>query len=556
MKTPLALPLGLFAASGLVGMWAAYDRAFAWYRFEILLIGIAISLLIASLNGVTNFLSLTKDTLTSVLIWTFLIASTLLSLYFVTQFDFSKLATKMPWISPIGTWLNALIPQFAFIPLYPNNIAGILELALPIGVALLWKNSLHRNGAFFLAIFIVVVLAFGMLMTASRAGWLALIIGGTMMALVAWMQHDSFSSKTNRRTLVVVTLILLAIALIALVSFRQLIWNWVEIFYATSDEYSRAELYRQTWRLIQDYVFTGSGLGTFPMVYSTYALLIHVFFLPHAHNIFLQIWIEQGLVGLVAFVWAIGTFYAWCWQQRHRLHWLAIGGIGATTVLLLHGFLDAPMWYANRTTALLFFPFAITAAALPPTPSWLGARNRKTNAVALGIAGLALLSMGTSWKTIAAMWSANLGSVSQTQVELSAYNFPDTLVEYVRRNKDLSTSEVYFERALALDPGNVTANQRLAQIALARAEFDTAFDYLEPAYQRDPNNPVTWQLIGAAYLGLGHLDQAYDFWSRLPNAAGKLESEAWVRYETRGDSERAHWAWQLAARFFTERGYR
>ena len=557
MKTPLALPFGLFVASGLVGVWAAYDRAFAWYRFEILLVGIVVSLMIASLNDATKFLSIPKDKFTLALVWIFLIACTLLSLYFVAQFDFTNLATKISWISAIGTWLNTLIPQVTFIPLYPNNIAGILELALPISMALLWKNSLHRNSAFFLAVLMVVVLAFGMLMTASRAGWVALIVVGILMTVLAWMQHKSFVSIKHSRPLWVSGLVVGISAMIALIIFRSAIWDWVATLNVNSGDYSRAELYQQTWRLIQDYVFTGSGLGTFPMVYSTYALLIHVFFLPHAHNIYLQIWIEQGLVGLIAFVSVIGTFYAWCWQQRHRLNWLAIGGIGATTAMLLHGFLDAPMWYTNLTTALLFFPFVITAAALPPVSNWLGIfQTRKVNAVALGIAELALLSIGASWQTIAAMGYASLGSVSQTQIELSAYSFPNTLVEYVRRNDDLSTSEMYFNRVLALDPGNVTANQRLAQIALARADFDTAFDYLESAYQRDPNNPVTWQLLGATYLGFGQMDEAYDFWARLPNAAGKLESEAWVRHETRGDSERARWAWQLAARFFTERGYR
>ena len=39
------------------------------------------------------------------------------------------------------------------------------------------------------------------------------------------------------------------------------------------------------------------------MVYSSYVLLLHVLYLSHAHNLFLQTAIEQGIPGLLAFIW-------------------------------------------------------------------------------------------------------------------------------------------------------------------------------------------------------------------------------------------------------------
>ena len=58
--------------------------------------------------------------------------------------------------------------------------------------------------------------------------------------------------------------------------------------------------------LAGDYAFTGSGLGSAMMVYSTYAMILHVGFISHAHNLFLQIALEQGLPGPAGLPGAVG----------------------------------------------------------------------------------------------------------------------------------------------------------------------------------------------------------------------------------------------------------
>src|SRR5581483_5455193 len=132
----------------------------------------------------------------------------------------------------------------------------------------------------------------------------------------------------------------------------------------------RLDLYQQVWRLIQSYFFTGTGLGTFPMVYSTYALQQNVFILPHAHNMFLQIWVEQGLLGIVALIWLISAFYRRAWKTRRNWSWLTLGGLAATTVMLLHGLVDAALWYSDLTRPLFFVPLALTVAGDSPVEEY------------------------------------------------------------------------------------------------------------------------------------------------------------------------------------------
>ena len=66
--------------------------------------------------------------------------------------------------------------------------------------------------------------------------------------------------------------------------------------------FSRATLWRDGLDLVRDYPFTGSGLRSTMMVYSTYGMLIHVGFISHMHNLLLQIAVEQGVIASLAFV--------------------------------------------------------------------------------------------------------------------------------------------------------------------------------------------------------------------------------------------------------------
>ena len=118
----------------------------------------------------------------------------------------------------------------------------------------------------------------------------------------------------------------------------------------------------------------------------------------------------------------------------------------------------------------------------------------------------------------------------------------------------MDEAEGYFKLALAWDPGNVTANQRLAAIELAGGGHEAARAHARAAYERDEKNPVTWQLLGDAHLALRQVDGAYGFWSRVHGADAKLQEEAWVRYEKNGDNVRAGRARTLAEKVRLWRG--
>jgi len=435
-------------------------------------------------------------------------------------------------------------------------VAGALELALPLGVALtLYKFRQRTWMELALAASLTLTIGFSLLMTTSRGAWLALGVVGIGAVLFYVGQKILARTENPSRLALPLTFNLLILGVLVLINFSDLIKlvDSLGAVTASGRSISRLELYSQAAHLIQDYDLIGSGLGVFSMIFSTYALLIDVPFLPHAHNLFMQVWIEQGLLGFVAFIWTIVAFYLWVWKRLHRVNWLAAGALAATTVMLLHSSIDVVL-YSSRFLPLMFMPMALTVASLrrarSTAPLFVLPNLRMVGALAgLGALALALLFIFVR-EPLSAEWLANLGSVAETRVELAHYHFADALVEFVRRDADLSAADSYFRQALAADPENVTANQRLAQIALARGQYDDALHHLVAAEARDPQNELTWELLGEAYLGAGKVDEAYAYWSRINDAAPRLRRLARVRFERNGDTAHAKLALALA-----DRGY-
>src|SRR4029077_12875990 len=69
----------------------------------------------------------------------------------------------------------------------------------------------------------------------------------------------------------------------------------------------RLDIWYVGWELLKHYGIFGAGLANFPQVYSSYAGVAPVFrgFARASHNIFLQISVEGGLVGVCLLIQAL-----------------------------------------------------------------------------------------------------------------------------------------------------------------------------------------------------------------------------------------------------------
>jgi O-antigen ligase len=317
----------------------------------------------------------------------------------------------------------------------------------------------------------------------------------------------------------------------------------------------RVALWQMALPLIGDYRFTGSGPATTELIFSSYALLTHVPYVSHVHNLYLQVALEYGLIGLVALLGIYGAAFGAALQAlRHgsgatqRRAGAVIAALLATLIL---GLVDSDVVSSLFVTALFVPPAAAllvqaTARAEAHNAGILEFPARSGPAPELAarpglwllIATVAILPVLVIWginalPRIQAALEANRGAVLQTQVELTDYAQADwSFQDAIRRERsaELGPAENAYRSALLLYPAQETAHRRMGQIALSLGDIPRAAGYLQEAHRLNPQNRVSAQLLGEVRALQGDADAAAALWLPLDLGQNQLDTRLnWYR---------------------------
>jgi O-antigen ligase len=276
----------------------------------------------------------------------------------------------------------AVHDQRAFGPLATSgSLAALLIFVLPQALVRAWTatgaKKLFFSGA-------ALVLLAGLWATGSVGAWCCLAL---VLFVLAWKQGLKKEA-----------LILLALG--AVVVFG-VVWgrgfhSWSQASYSM-----RLELWRSAWALFLQHPFLGSGLGTFKEAYLSagFDLGTGSFF---AHNLFLQLLAETGLVGTILFVLAL-------WSVVRRFKWPALwegwGVLGGSLAVLFFSFLDLPFQMPE-----LIWIFAGVAGRLEIGPGkGLGTKAFPIRWLSFGL--LAVLVVAGFWPPFRA-WNFALLAIS------------------------------------------------------------------------------------------------------------------------------------------------
>jgi hypothetical protein len=313
----------------------------------------------------------------------------------------------------------------------------------------------------------------------------------------------------------------------------------------------RLALYRNSFFLALDFPLTGIGPGdTFGMLYSQFQLLIPSFYLGYAHNLFLSIWLAQGLLGLLGFggLLLASARLVWRGLVRSRGGAAAPVGWGATlgcTAMLLHGLTDAPQ-YGDSGYALLMclalFGVLVAAARLADARPLVWARLGPLGAglaVALAVAFAAVLA-----RPLLSLASANVAAIYEARSLLG----PDLPNDQRGR---LHQAEIdWSDRGLRYGDGSRAALKKRGMLALALSDrdFSTAIRMLEPALSRSPADQSIRKALGYAYIWDGRVAEGVALLEAI-DRAGEIRGElqVWpVAWQERGRPDLAAQA-RLAA---------
>ncbi len=110
----------------------------------------------------------------------------------------------------------------------------------------------------------------------------------------------------------------------------------------------RLDFWEDTKEIIRHYKLTGSGMGTFPHVYPLHRSFSSERFLSHAHNDYLELLAEGGMIGFLIAAAFLATLFRKTYivftRRRDAFSvYLYIGCVTAITSILLHSFTDFNM---------------------------------------------------------------------------------------------------------------------------------------------------------------------------------------------------------------------
>ena len=521
------LLIALFVLSAGAGYWASYDQAIAVEKLLLILMSV---LLYYALGAQL------QENLVWVSAGLFIIGFGI-SVYFFLTHDFIASPRKVEVVNTIGRWIMDIRPSMGWQPIHPNYVAGIESITTPYVLYLGWiskkKNATRKFIPVLLVTFGVGVVLFAMLMATSRGIFMAIAstLGVLFLGLLIRSNKINFGFRLDTFFSVVVLIFLVMVVAVLYLGPAQ-VGDGVSGQYLFGTG-SRAELFSQSIYLVVDFPFTGGGLGAFPALYSHYILGIPHYNVPNSHNLFLDIFIEQGLVGGFSFI----MLYLVTLFQVSRIviransfEMILFGWVAQGTLIIafVHSMVDDYVYHENGTILLLMLfgishSFVHSASGHDHLPAieihW------KRPAVLI-VGSLLVFLCIMNMNRIQSLWLSNIGAIQMAKVEL--VGFPTGAWAGPNLASKMNDAEESLLASLEADLANRTANHRLGLIALLHRDFSTAGEYLNAANDMAPNHRGVIKALGYCYLWRGDLNSAEVFLVKISEANNELD--AYITY--------------------------
>jgi len=227
----------------------------------------------------------------------------------------------------------------------PNPLAGYANLIIPISFGML-MTSVCLWERITLGIFTVLSIIIWVL-TFSRSAWFSLVL--TMILVFSLI-------KAKKKRVVLLLVVFLAISAILLLSSkitRNEFMKTTTLNAVKVSLESRALCYPIGLNMVKDDLILGIGIGNYPLLIKKYTkdyelthyLQVYELIHHHLHNLYLQVFVETGLMGLSAFVFWLVCIVKYLVDSSKSLDnsrhcWLFVGLMGGVIVYLFNNLAD------------------------------------------------------------------------------------------------------------------------------------------------------------------------------------------------------------------------
>lgn len=443
-KTKLDLPLILFALILILSLFISKTKTASLQEFIIFFSYILIFFLITNnLNRKTDFNSF---------IHLFFIVSSLISIYTIIQYYGID-----PYLSDLHS-LTSTIGQ-------KNWISNYLAMIFPVVFSYFLLEQTKKNKMIYF--FLLSILYTTLMICQSRGIWISISL--TVILAIYIIIKFKFCEifKRNKKWLFLLLITFLIITIIYSTDnpLNKSAITVPQRAMSTFDEQdpsinTRLLIWKTTFEMIKDKPILGSGIGTFKINYLIYQaefLKNNPYYIQYsgkardAHNEYLQMWSETGIIGLGIFIGIILMFYSLIIDYLKKNNndqekIIVFGLVSGITCFLIHCFFTFPL-HVPALGVTFFALLGLTAIYtrkinLPKNDS-----DNRPKEIKLENKGIKIVM--TILVLIFMVGTINLVAVKPYIAEIQYFNG-------MRHNVDGNYNEAlpYFEQAVSLYPYN------------------------------------------------------------------------------------------------------
>jgi O-antigen ligase len=269
-------------------------------------------------------------------------------------------------------WIRELNQSTAFGPfINRHHFAGYMELTIALPLGLLFAGAVDKEKRI-IYLFIAGLMGVALVMTASRGGIISLVAEVLFLTIVTaiWRKPSERRHRRSGRLKRVAGRLGLAGALliglflgVVLLGGEFSIYRFIDSVNTDDPTTGRAHFWAVTLDIIKAHPVIGTGLGAFGVIYTRYDTRNGLFRLEQAHNDYLQVLSDAGIVGgVLALSFVLLLFYKALSRARSRDDFrrgVALAALSGCFAVLVHSFFDFTLH--TTSNALLFLVLAAIA---------------------------------------------------------------------------------------------------------------------------------------------------------------------------------------------------
>jgi len=275
----------------------------------------------------------------------FIFSALIISIYALYQ----KFIGQGVWSTEVWGQLQVLRIT-SFFP-HPNFLGLYLGPLILLGLGYIFSYFKNKNIIIGCALLFFIITFLSLIYARSEATILAILVGLFFLGLIV---------KSSQKY----TLVFLLILLLLIFSFPVSRNYFVQkVGLQDLSGQLRFNIWQGAVELIKEKPVLGAGLDGYERLAPDYQKrfydphtgeLISVETHPYPHNLYLALWLELGLLGLIVFAWILIKFFKQGFKQLDKKDVIiSVSIMAAMMVIIVHGLADTP--YFKNDLAILFW---------------------------------------------------------------------------------------------------------------------------------------------------------------------------------------------------------